>query len=940
MKKRFFLLAALLMISFGASAQYDPQMPLPINPDIKTGKLKNGLTYYILHNEEPKNRADFYIIYSVGALQENDEQNGLAHFLEHMAFNGTKNFPGGNSDATSIVKTLERHGLAFGRNINAYTTYDRTVYHLDGVPTTDEKLIDTCLLVLHDWAHYVSLEAEEIDNERGVISEEWRTRNNADARVRKQWFPVIFGDTKYSTHDVIGDYDIINSFKYDELRQFYYDWYRTDQQAVAVVGDVDVAQIEKKIEEVFSSIPAVENPKQKEEIVLPENKEPQYVLATDKEQTRTIMQIMMVQKTNKLRTVGDMRKKIIDELYNAMIGQRLNEINSKGEAKMVTGGASNGTLIGDYGAYTMMLVPKTGLECEGLEIVYTEALRAQRHGFLQSELDRVKSVLLTALENSYKQKDKISNGQLIGELVSLFAYGDISIKIDDYYAIRKALINDIKIEEVNKVAAGYPTFKNTKIILMGDDKWNAPGKDQILAVFAKVDADKENIQPYEEEKLAETISDKPIVPGKIVKEKELPLFGAKQWTLSNGAKVVYTKADYNKDIIKLNSNSWGGKSLYKDNEVITVDLAGMFGGMLGLGKFNGEQLDKFLRGKHARSGIKLDTYSEAVTGESNVKDFELMMQLVNLRFTDPNFDENTFKNMVDRLSMVIEMLNRGPAHDMTDSLKMIISNYNERAKDATPADMRALKLDDVKKYYLERITDGSDFTFFITGELDESAVKPAVEKYLASIPSTYRKEQWKDDKVTMPKGQTVRKVYIPFETPKASVAVIYHNKLKVTPKSRLELSVLSSILRTRYITNIREKEGGTYGVSVNGSVSTIPVKDAVLMISFETEPSKAEHLKSLVFAELDKVIAEGVTEDEVTNVVKNMLKEREQKKKTNDFVASSVEKYVLEGIDYSDPKNYEDILNKMKPADIQSFAKKFLSKKADCVDIIFSTDKN
>lgn len=938
MRKTFILLFTLIAFCFNASAQYGQETPLPLNPDLKVGKLPNGLTYYILHNEEPEQRADFYIIYSVGALQENEDQNGLAHFLEHMAFNGTRNFPGGNSEPTSIVKTLERHAMAFGRNINAYTSFDRTVYHLDNAPVTDEALVDTCLLVLHDWAHYVSLEGDEIDNERGVISEEWRQRNNAQARVRNKWFPVIFGDTKYSTHDVIGDYDVINNFTYDNLRQFYYDWYRTDQQAIAIVGDIDIAKMEQKIKEVFSSIPAVENPKQKEVIVLPENSEPDYVLATDKEQTNNMIQVMMIQPEPKMKSAGDLKKNLIDGLYNDMLGLRISEKTMKEEPVMLIGGASKGGLIDGYGAYTITVSPKTGLDCKGIEFVYTEVVRAQRFGFLQTELDRSKQKMLTRLENEYKQKDKITNSQLITSIVSLFVYNDIMMSADDNYALRKSLINEITLDDVNAAAAGYPQFKNVKLILTGDEEWKAPSKEEILAVFAKVDADK-SIKPYEEESVIAGLIDNDVVPGRIVKEKNLPIFGAKEWTLSNGAKVVYANASYDKDLINLAANSYGGKSLYPDEAVKTVELTGMFGGSLGLGNCTIDQMDKYLQGKKAKTSISIDSYSEGIKGESNVKDFETMMQMAYLRFVNPKFDEKTFNNLRDRFAMLQDMLTKGPASQMTDSLVAIVSNYNKRAESVKSDDIRNLQITDVEKYYRERFSDPSDFTFFIVGDIDEQSARSNAEKYIASIPAKGVKEKWVNDHIETPDGRTTKNVHIPFQTPKASVYIIYNKDIKMTPKNKLCYSVLCNILRARYIATIREKEGGTYGVSVKGSMDKIPSQNGTMIVSFDTEPSKAQHLKEIAMAEIDSVLKDGVTQEEITNVVKNLLKERAQIKSKNEFVATTLKTYVLEGVDNSDPKNYEDILNNMKPSDIQKFAKKFF-KKADILDIIFTTDEN
>lgn len=938
MRKALLCLSA-LALCLSAWAQYDLHQPMPMDPALRIGKLPNGLTYYIQHNEEPKERADFYIIYSVGALQEEENQNGLAHFLEHMAFNGSKNFPGGNSESTSIVKTLERHGVAFGRNINAYTSLDRTVYYLNDVSTKDSALIDTCLLVLHDWAHYLSLEGDEIDNERGVISEEWRTRNGSSARMRKQWYPMMFGDSKLTTHDVIGSYEIINNFRYDELRDFYYQWYRTDQQAVAIVGDIDVNDVENRVKGMFSEIPAVENPTPKEKLILPVYTEPQYALATDKEQKSNSIEVMSVFDKHEDWTVGSKRKQVLRAIYGQALNNRISDMVADGDPDIISGGARFADLVADYEAYNISCAPNPGHDLVAFEKVYTEVIRAKRFGFHESEVNRIKLDLISALDNQYKQKDKKPNKTICSSIIENFTKGKTITAMEDFYPIMKFIVGNISLKDVNELAAQTPVTENLRIVIMAKDEegYKYPGKDEILNIMAKVDADR-SIKPFVDKKTSDTLVDD-IKGGSVIKEKKLPFFDAKKWTLSNGATVVYAHADHDKDKVSLTGNSFGGASLCPVEMLIPASCISQVAGTCGIGRFSSSDLKKALAGKQASVKISVKDEMETVEGSSTVKDFETMMQIAYLRFAEPRFDSLQFYSGMDKVASFLKMVEGTPDMVSSDSLSRIMANNSKRYVDLKSDKMMAVKLSDVEKAYRERFGSASDFTFFIVGDIDEETARTMSEKYIGSIPSDFSKEKFINHHESFPKGHLAKEIVIPYATPKASVNLVYNAKTKVSPKSRIKMSILKSVLDMRFTSNIREKEGGTYGVKAGMSPKRLPENTLTYKIQFDTQIEKAEHLRDLVLAEIESICTDGITDSELENVRKNLLKIREESKAKNDFVINGLTNYVIYGEDNISEKGYEDILKAIKPRDIKAFAASYF-KKADLVDVIFANEFN
>ena len=933
MKKLLITLFSCILFIQGNFAQTSLQAPLPMDPNVIIGKLPNGITYYLRHNAEPKERASFYIIRDAGAVLETDEQDGLAHFLEHMAFNGTKNFPD-----KGIITTLERHGVAFGRNVNAYTAHNETVYNLSAVPTNNPALLDTCLLILHDWSHYLTLNEKEIDNERGVISEEWRTRRNSRFRIQGQTFSALFKGSRYADRDVIGELDVIKNFKYQEIRDFYHKWYRTDLEAIAIVGDFDVKEMEEKVKKVFSPLPAVENPEPRPFIEIPNHEEINYVLATDKEAQHSSVSIMTrlnAPSAQDKNTHAYLKNNIIMSFYNGMIRFRIAELMQQANPPFLNGSIGYGGLVRGYHSYNVATTAKPNEEALALETILRENEKIKRFGFTTGELNRLKINMLTSLESAIKDKDKTNNEAYIKEMISHFLEKEPIVDFDYYYAFAKQIIPTITVEEVNAKAKEWNQTANRTIVISGPSE-NAIHltKEEVIALINKVNQ-ATDIEPYRDQTTSTSLIEEELKGSKVVATKELPQFNGVEWKLANGAVVVFRKADYEKDDVTLVSYSKGGTSLYEVDMLVSASNTAAIAAASGLSNFNTIELNKALTGKMASTKVSIGALSESVNGASTPKDFETMLQLIYLRFEKPRFDKDIFASVMNRNWAMLPNQLKNPQKIMQDSLQLIMSNYHPRTLIYNEEYLKQLSLEKIEQIYRDRIKDASDFTFFIVGNIDAETVKPLVEKYIGSIKSEQRKENWKDRGVRGPKGKTEKEIEIALEVPKATVITSVSKDMKYNMYNNFCNSILKGVLDLRYTENIREKEGGTYGVSVQASSSREPYSKYGLSISFDCDPEKAHHLKSLVYAELEKMTKEAPTQEEFNKIILNMKKNREQSKNHNKYWLNAIYSYYLTGINSADPKHYEEILDKLTPKDIQKFAKALYNKKTDIVDIIF-----
>lgn len=933
MKLRFILLAvsALLISTLYSFSQYDLTSLPPADPEIRTGKLPNGLTYYIKSNREPQKRASFYFIQNVGALLEEDREDGLAHFLEHMAFNGTEKFPG-----KKIISSLEKHGVAFGYNINAYTGYEETVYNLSDVPVDPPGLLDTCLMIMYDWSDFISLTPGEIDAERGVIIEEWRTRRDAMFRMMQKYLPVILKGSKYEIRDIIGELDVIRSFSTDEIRNFYRKWYRPDLQAVAVVGDFDASEMEKKVIALFTNLTKAESPVPRPVFTVPFHSEMLYVLATDKEAPQNIVSIYMKHDAPAAdsKNLSYMRREIMTRLMNNMMSVRINELLQKGEPPFITGTISYSDLVRGVDALVINAAANPNREDAALKAIYTEAVRAARHGFTKGELERAKANLITSYDNYYKQKDKISNDDYLNDIQSHFLEGEPLVSVDFEYQFAKSVIPGISAEEISAFFKNHFRMENSVAVVLGQEAEGIKhlSENEVRSIIDEVN--KSEISPYQDAFTGESLIEEELKGSPVVKTQQLKQFDAVEWTLGNGARVIYRKADYEKDNVILTAYSKGGTSLYDVEYLPSATMLSSVISMYGLGDFDNITLQKMLAGKKATASVSLGQITEGINGTSTPKDFETMMQLLYLRFAKPRFDREAHNAIMARYAAFVSGMVNDPSKIMQDSVSLFLSDYSPRTIILNNEMLAKVDFGMIEKIYRERFGNAADFVFFITGNVEEKEAMTFAQKYIGSLPASQARENFLDRNVRPPKGRFVKDISIPLTVPKATVFISHSAGLKYTPFNNVALKVINGILDIVFTEKVREEAGGTYGVSVSLTSQKYPWENATGLIMFDCDPDKAEALKKMVYDEIDKLVKTGPSEENLRKSVSNMLKTREESRQHNSYWSNALYSYYFNGINVDDPANFDNILKKLTVKDIRKVALQFFGK-ADVADITF-----
>ncbi|MBN2766117.1 MAG: insulinase family protein [Paludibacteraceae bacterium] len=909
----------LLFFTVNLMAQQAP--PVPIDPKVRYGKLDNGLTYYIRANKLPKDRAEFYIAQNVGAILENDDQNGLAHFLEHMCFNGTKNFPG-----KLVINYFEKIGVKFGANINAYTSLDETVYNLSDVPTTREGVIDSALLVLHDWSSFVSLEEAEIDAERGVIREEWRTGAGAERRMWKEANKLKYPGSQYAKRDVIGDTAVINNFSYKTLRDYYHKWYRPDLQAILVVGDVDVDKIEAKIKSMFANIPKAENAGERPIYGVENNVEPIVALVKDPE--ARVTRIGLEYKHDKLpveikTSISGYALGVANNLISTMLGERFNEISQQGDAPFVGGYAFYGDLVKSKDAFQMLVVPHEGREAEGLNALLLEAEKVKRFGFTNSELERAKTDLLKRIEKAYNDRENQRNNQLVREYVRHFLDNEVIPGIEWEYQTLQMLLPQLKAEMINQMAKTYVTDENLIVYITSPEKETVkvPVEAEIREMVAA--SKKAELTAKAEEDLSKPLIDKAPKAGKIKKVSKNEQFGTTEWVLKNGVKVVFKPTKFKEDEILLSAFSKGGVSKVKDvADLPSAILATSVVGNNGLGSYNQIDLNKVLTGKIASVSPFIDQYSEGFDGNSSVKDFETMLQLVYLNFTAPRKDDNSFKALVNMYRASLVNRASDPRSAFSDTVNTWISNNHPRNVLVNVDMLDKIDQDKALAIFKERFAMPADFTFVFTGNInpDDEAVKSAVLTYLGGLKSKKKAEKFSDNNIRKPKGNVKKYFTKEMKINKASNFILYNASMAYDIQSRTLMTAIGNILSMRYLESIREKEGGSYGVGVRGAMSNLPVSEATLLMQFDTDPEKQEKLMGIIHAEVAEIVANGPREDDLQKVKQNMLKKISEDMAENGWWESAVVRY------YQDKLNmvadYKASVEALTPQLVQETLKK------------------
>lgn len=932
--KRLFALAILASACLWSAAQGTADKSIPVDPAYRIGKLDNGLTYYIRHNTEPAGRASYYIIQNVGSILEKNDQNGLAHFLEHMAFNGTKNFPG-----KTLLSTLEKNGVAFGRNINAYTSWDQTVYNLSDVPVEKPGLIDTCLRILADWSDFITLDEDEINKERGVIVEEWRSRRNAQWRMMTQMLPVLFEGSMYAERDIIGDTAVIKNFIPETLRRFYHDWYRTDLQAIAVVGDIDVDDTERKIKTIFSSIPAVENPKPRPENLLVPKEGTKYLLVTDPEASQTSVNLIIIDShpDRKARDLDYIRDGFVTSLLNSMMSSRFSEIVQKGTPPFIGGALDYDSFIArHYNALTLSASVREGEEAKGFEAALTELERARLHGFTKGELTRAKASMLSNFENLYKQKDKISNDEWASQIVDHFTTAEPIPSLDTQYEYYREILPSITQEEVTNRLRELVREDNRFILIQGPDDREYISEAEAMAIMEKVVSS--DIKPYEDITGGTDLISEELNGAEVVKTVLLPQFDATEWTLANGARVIFRHAEYEKDNVSISGYAFGGSSLYPDSLVPSLTLFPQIISMYGAGEFDNVALTKMLAGKKASVSLGLQETMQTVSGSSTPKDFETMMQLLYLRIARPNYNKEAYDAIIGRYTAVVTMMQKDPNKMMSDSLSMNMTGYHPRTFLMTPESMKLIKYENINHIYETAFDDASAFTFFITGNIEEAVARDLAQVYIGSLPSKYSKETYRNLGINQPEGTVRKEIPVPLAVPKATVVISYSAKTKYEPSNNLAMDVLKGILDLVYTEKVREEQGGTYGVSISATSQKRPEEKASLLVAFECDPERAAELRQIIYSELEGIAKNGPRQVDLDKAVTNMIKTREETSQHNSYWTNIIRSYYLTGFDNNDDRNYSDILNKLTVKDMKKKVKKFLAK-ADLLELVFVPEK-
>ncbi len=918
----YIFLFTVLFITLSLNAQQ--LQPVPIDPNVRYGKLDNGLTYYIRANKEPKQRADFFIAQNVGAILENDDQNGLAHFLEHMAFNGTKHFPG-----KGIINYLEKIGVKFGADINAHTSLDETVYNLSDVPTTRVGIVDSALLVLHDWSNFISLEGSEIDAERGVIREEWRTGAGAERRMWKESNKIKYPGSQYAKRDVIGDTAIINNFKHNTIREFYKKWYRPDLQAILIVGDINVDSVEAKIKTMFADIPKRENEAPRTIFPIFDNKKPIVAIVKDPEARMT--RIELEYKHTKLPdnvklSINGYFFSTINSLISSMIGNRFEEITQQANAPFVAAYAGYGELVKSEDAFQMLAIPKEGKELDGLNALLIEAQKIKRFGFTNSELERAKTDLLKNVEKAYNERENQKNNQLVEEYVRNFLNQEPIPGITWEYQTLQKVLPVMKLDMINEVAKSYVTDTNLIVSIMAPDKEavKIPTTEQILKEID--DSKKAEIKPRAEDTLNKPLINKAPQAGKIDKVLDNKLLGTIEWTLSNGVKVILKPTTFKKDEILLDAFSSGGLSKEKNIENLPSDmLATSIVSNNGLGEYSLVDLNKILTGKIASVSPTIGNYDQGFNGSSSVNDFETLLQLVYLNFTAPRRDDDSYKALINNYKASLANSSSDPRKAFSDTINEMVTNHNPRTVLLNLNTIEKVNQEKALAFFKERFANPANFTFILTGNVDpeNKLMKQAILTYLGGLKTTKTFEKYTDVGIRRPKGKVDNSFSKEMKIKKASNFVIYNATMPFNMLNRLTMTAIGDILDIRYVESIREKEGGTYGVGVRGTLNNTPINEALLMMQFDTDPVKQSKLIAIIFEELNKIAKDGPLADDLQKVKENMLKKYAENLAENRWWNNSLELY------YKDKLNlitdYKASVEALTPALIQKTVKNILA---------------
>jgi zinc protease len=923
------VLLGLIVSAFGfAGSQEKPSSPppqtisldqaLPVDPLITIGTFDNGLRYYIRVNQKPENRAELRLIVNAGSVLEDNDQRGLAHFVEHMAFNGTSHFA-----KQELVKFMESIGMRFGPSLNAFTGFDGTVYMLT-IPTDKPEVMDKAFLILEDWAHNLSFDPAEIDKERGVIVEEWRLGRGAYARMEDKQFPILLRGSRYAERLPIGEKQVIETFQHESLKRFYSDWYRPDLMAVIAVGDFDRSAIEELIRRHFGGLPMPSNPRPRSSFDVPDHTETLFAIATDKEALTTDVSVYSLLPLRDATTAGAYRESIIEQLASGMLNRRFSELAQKPDPPFLRAFSGRGGFVRTKEMATLeAMVKEDGIE-RGLDALLSESERASRFGFTSSELVRQKQDALRGMEQIYAEREKQESAGFASEYSRNFLQREPIPGIAYEYELCKRFMPEITLEEVNKLFFSW-THEGSRVVMV-----SAPEKpgltvpdEQKLAAEIQAVAGKD-LKPYEDTVSGQALLDKLPQPGKIVKTKTRPEYGTTEWTLSNGVKVVLRPTNFKQDEIVFRALSPGGTSLASDKDYIPASTASQVISSGGLGQFSAIDLRKVLSGKIASVRPYISDTEEGLSGNASPKDLETMFQLIYLTFTQPRADATIFGILTSQMKAMLANRKASPEYAFSETFMTTLTNNHYRARPMSPELVNEMSLEKSMAFYKDRFADASDFTFIFVGNLDLKALKPLVERYLGALPSIHRKETWRDVGINPPNG-VVQKVVKKGIEPKSLVAVAFSGPFQFDRAHRNAIRALSILLDTRLRNILREDLSGTYDVGVNANYSKIPEEEYTFQLNFGCNPDRVDELVKAVFQEIENLKVKGPTPKEVSDAREALFREYETGMKQNGYFLTQIYyRYQLhQGL--KGLFDYGQSLQKLNPRVIQEAARAYLN---------------
>ena len=934
MRKVLIFIAAMFMASVLGSAQN----ALPNDPAVKVGKLDNGMTYYIRHNDKPAQRAEFYLATHVGAIQETPDQDGLAHFLEHMCFNGLKNLPG-----KQMLEYLQSIGAEFGRNINASTGVESTQYMLNNIPVTREGIIDTCLLVMHDYSHFVLNEQEEIDNERGVIIEERRTRRNASWRMYEQNKQYMYKGSKFADCSLIGSQENLETFKRESLVNFYETWYRPDNQALIVVGDIDPDQILTKIQKLFADIPAPVNPKAKDVIKIPDNAEPIVGVVTDPESPNS--EVTILWKSEPLprefnNTDVAFLTEMIKDIVGGVMNERFQEITSKSDAPFLNGALMCSRICETCDVVLGDVAFKEGQVEPALKAFYTEVEKMKRYGFSDAEVQRAKDDILSRYERRASAADSRKNAEFIQPLISNFFNNTPYMEPATEYQLAKSIMQMVPAAAINQVVGQLITDENMVILYNGPKKEGLadPTEEQLLGIINAVKASE--IAANAEEKIeTEFVNPASLKGGKVKKTAQL-VKGITEWTLSNGVKVAFLPTEYKKDQVLIRLVMDGGQSLISTADLPSFEsnVWSLFQSNTGVSKFNSSTTSKMLSGKQVNISPYISAIRHGISGSCQPKDLETALQLLYLNFVDPRFDADEYNVGKQQIAAVLPNLLNTPNFKFQQEFMKTLYGGNPRN---IVIDEDVLAKADVKvaeRNYRKLFKNAAGAKVFIVGNVDPETLKPLVEKYIGSLPKGCKALKWKDTGERFAQGVVVNDFKVDMQTPKSTVLQVYNNYgVKYSVAEEVNLDAAKFILDMIYTETLRESEGGTYGASVSTSIQKYPVDQALIQVYFDTNPSSSDKLRKLALDGLKKLAQEGPTEEQMTRVTENFKKNIPESRIQNSHWMDEISCYYnYNGMDYD--AEYEAAVKALSAEGIRNAVASVLASGNE-IEVVMGPDK-